>query len=55
MDIQSQYDKIYIWFKTSTEFFDNIEWDGKTCSVILNNTVVEEYILPDLKEMIPDF
>jgi hypothetical protein len=41
--LQEQYDKIYSYFKTTTEPFDSLEWDGKTLEVVFNNRVVEVY------------
>ena len=50
--IQNQYDKIYSYFKTTTESFDSFEWDGKILSVINNNMVVEIYKYKFLKKII---
>ena len=52
--IQNQYDKIYSYFKTTTESFDSFEWDGKILSVINNNMVVEIYKYKFLKKLIPN-
>lgn len=29
ISLQKQYDNIYSFFKTTTEYFDELEWDGK--------------------------
>ena len=43
MKLQEEYDKIYSFFKTTTEPFDELEWNGKELSVLLNDEVVEIY------------
>lgn len=50
--IQSQYDKIYSYFKATTEPFDALEWDGKTLEVWKDSTVVEIYSLRDLSSIL---
>ena len=50
--LQSQYDKIYSYFKTTTEPFDFLEWDGKVLQVWNNWVVIERYTLKDLKGLI---
>jgi len=55
MDLQEQYDRIYAFFKTTTEPFDQIDWDGETLSIILNEKTIEEYSLGDLQELIQNF
>jgi hypothetical protein len=54
LDIQTQYDAICSYFKTTTEPYDEIEWDGEICSVILNNETIESYTVSDLKRIIED-
>jgi len=49
---QSQYDKIYSYFKTTTESFYFLEWDGKVLQVWNNNMVIEVYSLKDLSFML---
>ncbi len=46
--LQLQYDKIYSYFKNTTEPFDFLEWDGKILKVWGYNTVVEKYCFRDL-------
>jgi len=46
--IQSQYDKIYSYFKTTCEPFDLLEWNGKTLNVWSNDRIVEIYQYEDL-------
>lgn len=41
--LQSQYDKIYSYFKTTTELFDSLEWDGRFLEVIFEDKVIEVY------------
>lgn len=50
--LQSQYDKIYSYFKTTTEPFDSLEWDGKILEVWSDGIIVEKYSLKDLKGLI---
>lgn len=50
--IQQQYDLIYSYFKTTTEQFDSLEWDGSLLQVIFNDKVIEKYALSDLKALI---
>ena len=47
-NLQNQYDKIYSYFKTTTEPFDFLEWDGKILKVWLNDNLIEKYYLKDL-------
>jgi len=46
--LQSQYDKIYSYFKSTTEPFDFLDWDGKILQVWQDDTVVEVYNLKNL-------
>ena len=50
--LQSQYDKIYSYFRTTCEPFDFLEWNGKTLEVWHNNIVVEVYRVADLNFML---
>lgn len=50
--LQAQYDKIYSYFKTTTEPFDFLDWDGKLLMVWLNDSIVEKYTLKELAEII---
>ncbi len=47
--LQSQYDFIYSLFRTTTEPFDELEWDGKVLDVWLNNEKIESYMFSELK------
>ncbi|MBI3255815.1 MAG: hypothetical protein HYZ63_02490 [Candidatus Andersenbacteria bacterium] len=46
--LQSQYDKIYSYFKTTTEPFDSLDWDGKLLQVWSEEVMIEVYRLKDL-------
>lgn len=52
MNIQRQYDLIYSYFKTTTEPFDNLEWNGKVLKVWLKDKMIETYSFQNLKELI---
>jgi len=49
--LQPQYDQIYSYFKTITEPFDSLEWDGKILLVLLADKIIEVYKYKDLKEL----
>lgn len=49
--LQFEYDKIYCFFKTTCEFFDLLEWDGKKLNVLDNDKIVEIYQYKDLKKL----
>ena len=49
--IQSQYNKIYSYFKTTTEIFDFLDWDGKFLEVWYKNSILEKYSVEDLVEI----
>ncbi len=55
MDIQTQYDRIYEYFKTTTEPFDNLEWDGYELLVIMDCKVIERYDINLLRKLLKDF
>jgi len=55
MNSQEQYDKIYSFFKSTTEPFDELDWDGNSLLVFLNGNKIEEYSLKDLRELINGF
>lgn len=46
--LQFQYDKIYSYFKNTTEPFDFLDWDGRILKVWQDDTVIEIYTLKDL-------
>jgi len=50
--LQIQYDKIYSYFKTTTEPYDFLEWDGQILQVWDKDKVVETYKYKDLKSLI---
>ncbi len=50
--LQSQYDKIYSYFRTTCESFDLLEWDGKILQVWDGDIAVERYSLKGLKGLI---
>jgi len=43
VDLQKQYDLIRSYFKTTTESFDELDWDGEVLLVLLNDKIIEEY------------
>jgi hypothetical protein len=49
-----QYDLIYSFFKTTSEAFDGLDWEGEILSVVFSDSVIEEYTLSDLKKLIPE-
>ncbi len=59
--LQAQYDAIYSFFKTTTEPYDELDWDGSCLIVWLGDDPnspgyqVERYSLADLTEIIKDF
>lgn len=50
--LQFQYDRIYSYFKTTTEPFDFLDWDGEILQVWNGDAMVEEYRLKDLNSML---
>ena len=50
--LQIQDDKIYSYFRTTTEPFDSLEWDGKVLEVWDKDKVVETYRYKDLRNFI---
>lgn len=52
VNIQEQYDLIRAYFKTTTEPFDELDWDGDTLLVLLDGKVIEKYTYNELKEII---
>lgn len=53
--LQAQYDLIHSYFKTTTEPYDFLEWDGRTLKVWFEDCVVENYEYADLGTFIPDW
>jgi len=50
--LQTQYNKIYSYFKTTTEPFDSLEWDGKVLEVWNKDKITEIYKYNDLRGLI---
>ena len=50
---QAQYDAIYSFFRTTTEPYDDLDWDGRELLVWLGLEVIERYSLEDLRKLIP--
>lgn len=55
MILQSQYDLLYRYFKTTTEPYDSLEWDGNVLCVCLAGETIETYTVTELTELVPDF
>ena len=51
MDLNIQHEKIYRYFKTTTEYYDYLDWDGDTLKVFYKDEVIEEYSKEDLTEL----
>ncbi|MDP3999256.1 MAG: hypothetical protein Q8P76_01515 [bacterium] len=51
-DLQTQYDKIYSYFKTTYEHFSDLEWNGKILFVWKDENITEKYSLKDLTGLI---
>jgi len=47
-NLQSQYERIYSYFRTTCEPFDFLDWDGKILQVWKGDAIVEVYCLKDL-------
>ncbi len=52
MNLQTQYDLIYSFFKKTTEPFDYLDWNGRILDVWLNEEKIETYTYSDLKQII---
>lgn len=55
MKMQWQYDAIHRYFKTTTEPYDELDWDGEKLNVIKDGDTIETYTSNDLNEIIPQF
>lgn len=55
MRLQYQWNKIHRFFKTTSEPYDHLDWDGDTLHVWLNDDIIETYSYNDLCEIIEDF
>ncbi len=53
--MQEQYEKIRRYFKTTTEPYDCLEWDGEQLELLLKGVAVERYSYQELQKIIPDF
>lgn len=54
-ELQRQGDLIQRYFRTTTEPYDSLEWDGSNLYVCLDDQIVETYTYTDLVEIIHDF
>ena len=54
-ELDKRYNLIYRYFKTTNELYHDLEWDGETLRVWLDDTPIETYTLKDLIEIIPNF
>jgi hypothetical protein len=50
--LQQQYNMISQYFKNTTPYFEDLEWDGKILCVILEDLTIETYTYDDLKEIL---
>lgn len=50
-DLQIQYNKIYAFFRNTTEYFDYLDWNGENLYVWENNEIIEQYSFKDLKKV----
>ncbi len=53
--LQRQYDLIQQYFKTTTEPYDNLEWDGKNLYACLSGKMIETYTYSDLANLVHNF
>lgn len=53
--LQKRLELIQSWLKTTSEPFDDWDWDGETLTIWLNDKLIEKYTNKDLKEVIRDF
>ena len=53
--LQRQSNLINRYFKTTTEPYDELEWDGKTLQVWLGDETIETYTHTDLTDIIHNF
>lgn len=52
---ESQANAIDRFFHTTTEPFDDWEWEGNDLLVILDEEIIERYSYEDVIELIPEF
>lgn len=55
MKLDRQDNLIHRYFRTTTDWYDDLEWDGKVLYVCLEGATIETYTYADLVEIIPDF
>lgn len=53
--LEKRLDLIQSWLKTTSEPFDDWDWDGNILTIWLNDKPIEKYANKDLKEVIGDF
>ena len=53
--LQLQYDKIYSYFKRTTEAFDSLEWDGKNLFVWNKGEIIERYSSKKLGKLVFEY
>ena len=54
-NLQTQCDLISRFLHTTTEPFDNWDWDGNELVIFLNDIIIERYTLNDLTGIIKNF
>lgn len=54
VDLQREYDLIYSFFRTTTEPYDDLEWDGEVLNVWYKDEVIEKYSFRELKAHIKE-
>lgn len=53
--LQWQHDLIQQYFKTTTEPYDDLEWDWKNLYVCLSGKTIETYTYSDLSNLVHNF
>ena len=48
LNFQKQYDLIYAFFKTTTEPFSDLDWDGETLSVYFGDIKLQGFLIKSL-------
>ncbi|GEM_PF-872623 len=54
-ELQRQLDLIQMWLASTTEPYDDWDWDGANLTVFIQDDVVERYSYDDLKGVIKNF
>lgn len=52
--LQEESNLVHRWLKTTTEEYDDWEWDGKKLSIFKDDKLIENYSRKDLAEFIPE-